>query len=230
MKEQPYYPFRIGFLLSGNGSTLENLLKSIQKRKLHANVVTVISSRSQAYGLKRAERWQIPHSVVPFQEFKNDILKYSQKITETLVQYQVDLVVLGGFLSPYFVPKLYQNKVVNIHPSLLPAFGGKGYYGHRVHQAVLERGVKISGCTVHFVDQNYDQGPILAQASLEVRMQDTPKTLQARIQKLENKLYPQTIQAILENRIHHKGNQLWIQGSKNSFFSSLFHRKSKALN
>ncbi len=203
-------PFKIAFFLSGSGTTLENLLEYIASHKVKATVSVVVSSRENAYGIKRAENWNIPYEVVPFKQYKNDIEHYSKEISKKLFNYPVDLIVFGGFMSPYFPDDRYINKVINIHPALIPSFSGKGYYGDRVHRAVLKSGVKITGCTIHFVDKEYDNGPIIAQQCVPVLDGDTIEILQKRVSAVEKKLYPTIIQAIVENRVSIADNKVTV--------------------
>ncbi|HEO64895.1 MAG TPA: phosphoribosylglycinamide formyltransferase [Spirochaetes bacterium] len=205
-------PFRIGFLLSGNGSTLENLLEHIADGQVDAKIAVVLSSRTQAYGLIRANNWGIPHEVVPYKMFKSNLNDYSQRITQLLDFHKVDLVVFGGFMSCYIVPKHYINRVINIHPSLIPSFCGKGFYGTKVHQTVLDYGVKVTGVTVHFVDDEYDHGPIIAQETVKIDDRDTVDSIQSKVTAIEKRLYPKVIQAIIEDKITIENRKVrWIE-------------------
>lgn len=207
---QPDFPFSIAFLLSGSGTTLENLLSQIKKEEVKAKVKVVISSREDVFGLERAKKWNIPHQVIAYKKYKHDPETYSNIITETLLKYNVDLVVMGGFMSLYLVPDELKNKVINIHPALIPAFSGKGFYGDKVHQAVLDYGVKYTGCTVHFVDQIYDHGAIIDQAIVRVETNDTLESLKEKVGIEEKKLYPKVIQKFVENRIQIKERKVTI--------------------
>lgn len=213
--KQPDYPFKIAFLLSGSGSTLENLLTHIASGLVKATVSIVISSREEVYGIERAKKWGIPYDIIPYKQYKSDLKTYSEKITEILDSHQVDLVVFGGFMSHYLIPESYVNRVINIHPAIIPSFCGKGYYGIKVHKAVLEQGVKITGCTVHFVDEGYDTGPIIYQEAIKVYNHDTPESLQQRVTKLEREVYPRVIQAIVENRVLINGRKITLLNSNN---------------
>ena len=208
--KQPDHPFKIGFLLSGSGSTLENLLSHIQYRYINATVSVVVSSRDNVYGLKRAKSWNIPHHVVPYKNYKSDLQTYSDKITEILNSHNVDLVVFGGFMSRYLIPNQYLNKVINVHPALIPAFSGHGYYGEKVHKAVIDFGAKVTGCTVHFVDNEYDNGAIIAQSVIDVHDFDTAETIQQRVQQLERQLYPKVINYFVENLIQINDRKVFI--------------------
>lgn len=191
---------RVAVLLTGAGTTLENLFQKRDAGQLDVDIVAVISSRADAYGLERARKRNIPTHVV---ERKKFVLPedFSAAIFETLTPYKVDLVVLAGFMSLLKIPDAYTHRVINIHPALLPAFGGKGYYGNKVHESVLKTGCKLTGCTVHFVDNEYDQGPIVAQRSVPVHADDSVEILAARVQAAEREVYPEAIQWIAKGRI-----------------------------
>jgi phosphoribosylglycinamide formyltransferase-1 len=182
-------PLRIAVLISGGGTTLRNLIEKIQAGTLAAEIRFVISSNPNAAGLRFAEAAKIPTLVVE----KNKSLSaeaFSEAIFSPCREANVEYVVMGGFLKHVLIPPDFQNRVLNIHPALLPAFGGKGMYGLRVHEAVLAAGAKQSGCTVHFVDNEYDHGPILLQRQVDVLKGDTPESLQARVFAAECDAYP----------------------------------------
>ena len=195
---------RVAVLLTGSGTTLENLFEKRTAGALDVEIVAVLSSRADAFGLERARKRGIPALVV---ERKKFVLPedFSAAIFEALAPYKPDLICLAGFMSLLKIPDAYTHKVINIHPSLLPAFGGKGYYGNKVHESVLKAGCKITGCTVHFVDNEYDQGPIVAQRSVEVHSGDTVESLAARVQAAEREIYPQAIQLVAEGRVKIEG-------------------------
>ncbi|HLX64649.1 MAG TPA: phosphoribosylglycinamide formyltransferase [Planctomycetota bacterium] len=191
---------KLAVLLSGNGTTLENLFEKSAVGALDADIAVVVSSRADAFGLERARRRNVPAMTVARKEFKN-IDDFSAAVYAAIAPYKVDLICHAGFMCMLRVPPDYENRMVNVHPALLPAFGGKGFYGHFVHEAVLKHGCKISGCTVHFVDNVYDNGPIIAQRAVPVFDTDTPEVLGARVQQAERELYPEAIQVIAEGRI-----------------------------
>ena len=149
---------RLAVLLSGMGRSLDNLQQAITAGRLRAGIAVVISSKPEAYGLVRAKAHGLDAVVVSRRGYP-DLEAFNTAINAVLASYDVDLVVLAGFLSLYQPPPALAGRVMNIHPALLPAFGGKGFYGDRVHRAVLDAGVKVSGCTVHFADSRYDHGP-----------------------------------------------------------------------
>jgi len=167
---------RLAVLLSGSGTTLQNFIDRIATGRLAAEIVVVIGSRNQAHGLARARAAGIPAVAVPRQQF-TDIDRFNDALHAALAPYEFDLIVLAGFLSPFQLRQRYAGRVLNIHPALIPAFCGKGFYGEKVHRAVIDAGVKVTGCTVHFADNDYDHGPIILQGSVPVLDDDTPETL-----------------------------------------------------
>ena len=197
----------LAVLLSGSGRTLENLQQEILAGRLSARVAVVVSSKPDAYGLVRAQQHGMTAVAVPRRAYA-DAAAFSAALNAVLALYPIDLVVLAGFLSLYTPPPALQGCVMNVHPALLPAFGGKGFYGDRVHQAVLDAGVKITGCTVHFADALYDHGPIILQEAVPVHEDDTVETLAARVFAAECKLYPQAIQLCAENRLRLEGRRV----------------------
>ena len=198
----------LAILLSGSGRSLENLQRLIAAGRLSARIAVVISSKAEAYGLERARQHSLDAIVVPRQVYQ-DVEAFNAAINEVLSRYNIDLVVLAGFLSLYQPPPALAEKVMNIHPALLPAFGGKGLYGDRVHRAVLAAGVKISGCTVHFADTQYDHGPIILQQAVPVMDDDTVDSLAARVFAAECALYPQAIQLFAEDRLRITGRRVY---------------------
>jgi len=200
---------RLAVLLSGSGSTLQNLLDRIADGSLDAEVVIVIGSRTDAFGLERARRAGIPAVCVPRRDFP-DVDRFNDALHAALAPYHCDLIVCAGFLSPFQLRDRYQGRVLNIHPALIPAFCGKGFYGDRVHRAVIESGVKVTGCTIHFADDEYDHGPIILQGAVAVHDDDTPETLAARVHALENKLYPEAIRLWADGRLHIDGRRVRI--------------------
>jgi len=202
-------PVRIAALLSGGGTTLQNLIDRIDDGRLDAEVVVVGSSRKSAFGLERAKKRGIDTFVCPSKDCAGDFAELSRRITENLGRYEFDVVVLAGFMCYYHVPEALRYRVMNIHPALIPSFCGTGMYGHFVHEAVLEAGVKISGCTVHFVDEHYDHGPIIIQRTCPVLDDDTPETLAARVFQEECEAYPEAIRLFGEGRLSVMGR--WVR-------------------
>jgi formyltetrahydrofolate-dependent phosphoribosylglycinamide formyltransferase len=185
-------PIRLGVLLSGSGRTLQNLIDRIQDGSLPARIEVVVSSHPGVKGLERAQKVRIPAVAVDYKGFPDD-RAFSDAVTRELDRHPVDLVIMAGFIRRYLFPKKYEGRVLNIHPALLPDFGGKGYHGEKVHQAVLQKGMKESGCTVHIADLEYDRGPILLQKRVPVLPGDTPETLAARVFEAECEAYPEAI-------------------------------------
>jgi formyltetrahydrofolate-dependent phosphoribosylglycinamide formyltransferase len=190
-------PIRLAVLLSGGGTTLQNLIDRIADGRLQAEIALVISNKADAFGLQRAKNAGIGALVVSRKE-AGSVEEFSRRIFDPCRQAGVDLVCLGGFLQLIQVPEDFRGRVMNIHPALIPAFCGKGFYGHRVHEAVLAAGAKASGCTVHLVDNEYDHGPILLQRSVPVREDDTADSLAARVFEAECEAYPEAIKRFAE--------------------------------
>ncbi|MCY3022879.1 MAG: phosphoribosylglycinamide formyltransferase [Planctomycetota bacterium] len=195
---------RLAVLLSGSGTTLENLFEKCAGGKLDAEVVVVVSSRADAYGLERTRRRNVPALVVERRRYAGTD-EFSAAIFAAIEPYAPDAICLAGFMSLLRIPEKYRDRILNVHPALLPAFGGKGLYGHHVHEAVLRAGCKVTGCTVHFVGEKYDSGPIVAQKAVPVMPDDTPDTLAARVQAAERELYPEAVQLLAEGRLSVKG-------------------------
>lgn len=193
-------PIRLGVLISGGGTTLVNFLKKIAAGELNAEVAVVIASRDDCRGIDRAREAGLPVEVISRSRFRG-VEPFSDAIFAVLDQARVDLVTLAGFLSLIRIPDAYRHRVLNIHPALIPAFCGRGYYGHKVHEAALARGVKVSGCTVHFADNEYDHGPIIVQQCVPVLDGDTPDALAARVFEAECEAYPEAIRRFASGRL-----------------------------
>jgi formyltetrahydrofolate-dependent phosphoribosylglycinamide formyltransferase len=193
-------PIRLGVLVSGGGTTLMNLVEQISRGQLNAEIVLVISSRSNVAGVERARKADLNLKIIRKKDYP-DIDDFSKLIEQELVAAGVELVVQGGWLCLWKIPGRFENKVMNIHPALLPSFGGQGMWGHHVHEAVLKAGCKVSGCTVHFCTNEYDSGPIIVQRCCQVLEDDTPDTLAARVFEQECIAYPQAIQFFAEGRL-----------------------------
>jgi formyltetrahydrofolate-dependent phosphoribosylglycinamide formyltransferase len=202
-------PVRLGVLISGGGSTLQNLLDCIANGTLSAEVATVVSSRADAFGLERAQRAGIPALTVA-RKAHLDAERFNDALHAVLQPLALDLVVLAGFLSLFQPRAAYAGRVMNIHPALIPAFCGPGFYGDKVHQAVIASGVRVSGCTVHFADDQYDHGPIILQGTVPVLDDDTAATLAARVHGLERELYPEAIRLYAEGRLRIEGRRVRI--------------------
>jgi phosphoribosylglycinamide formyltransferase 1 len=200
---------RVAVLLSGSGTTLQNLIDRIPAGKLAARIVLVISNRPDAFGLVRAQRAGIRTAVVERKQFAARS-EFSEAIFEQCRHSEVQLVCMAGFLQLVHIPDDFLGRVMNIHPSLIPAFCGKGCYGHRVHEAAIEYGVKVSGCTVHFADNMYDHGPIILQHTVPVQADDTPDSLAARVFEQECEAYPEAIRWFAEGRLRIEGRKVRI--------------------
>ena len=205
-------PIRLGVLISGGGTTLMNVLEHIEQGRLNAKVAVVISSRSTAAGVERARNAGLDVKIIRKKDYP-DIGDFSRCIEDELVAASVDLVVQGGWLCLWKIPARYENRVMNIHPALLPSFGGQGMWGHHVHEAVLKAGCKVSGCTVHFCTNEYDKGPIIVQRTCEAREDDTPDTLAARVFEQECVAYPQAIKLFAEGKLFVQDNIVKIAKS-----------------
>jgi len=185
-------PLRLAVLLSGGGRTMVNLAGAIERGELEARIVCVISSRGDVGGVEQAGELGLPLHIVERKRFVSHEA-FSQVVWPIIREARAELVCLAGFLSLLTIPPDYERRVINIHPALLPAHGGRGMYGHRVHEAVLAAGEKESGCTVHYCDNAYDTGEIILQRRCAVWPDDTPDTLAARVFQEECEAYPQAI-------------------------------------
>lgn len=183
---------RLAVALSGGGTTLLNLHDRIKQGLLNAEIACVIASNDHCKGIERAEQRSLPVNVLPRKTF-SDKHAFSDAVFHTCRDAQADLLILAGFLSLLVIPDDFENRVLNIHPSLLPKFGGKGMHGHHVHQAVIDANETTSGCTVHLADNTYDTGPVLLQQTCPVLNSDTADTLADRVFALECDAYPQAI-------------------------------------
>ena len=193
----------IAVLVSGGGTNLQSIIDAVEAGKINGQIKLVISNKEGAYGLERAKK----HNIRAVFE------KDEQAIIDIMNENKIDLVVLAGFLkilSPNFT-KAFENRIINIHPSLIPSFCGKGYYGLKVHEAAIEYGVKVSGATVHFVDENADTGPIIRQDTVEVFAGDSPQDLQQRVLKIEHKILSQVVADYCDDKIRVVGRRVFIE-------------------
>ncbi len=190
-----FHPINIAVLISGGGTTLQNLVDRIAEGSLDARVGVVIASKAGIKGIERAQRAGLSVHVVSRKDF-GSIEAFSDRIFSICEDANIDMVCLGGWLSLLRIPDGWLGRVLNIHPALLPLFGGKGMWGHHVHEAVLAAGAKVSGCTVHFVNNEYDAGPVILQRVCPVLENDTPDTLAARVFEEEKIAYPQAIERV----------------------------------
>jgi len=203
----PQSTVNLAVLVSGGGTTLQNLIDVIARGELDARIGIVIASRPDVGGLERAAKAGIATRVVDRRRY-DAVADFSRDVFGLCDEAAVGLVCLGGWLSLLEIPQCYAGRVMNIHPALLPSFGGKGYYGRRVHQAVLDYGCKVSGCTVHFVDNEYDHGPIILQRTCPVLDDDTPETLAHRVFEQEKIAYPHAIRLYAAGRLRIDGRRV----------------------
>ena len=193
---------KIGVLISGGGTNLQAVIDNCENKTINGEVKVVISNKAEAYGLERAKN----HNIKAIYEKDED------KIIKILKENEIDLVVLAGYLK-IISPKLvneYRNRIINIHPSLIPAFCGKGYYGEKVHQGVIEYGAKVTGATVHFVDEGADTGPIIMQKTVEVKQDDDAKKLAKRVLEVEHDILTKSIAMFCENKLTVQGRRVYI--------------------
>ena len=202
-------PIRLGVLISGGGTTLTNFAEKIGAGLLNAEIAIVIASRAACGGVARAREAGLRCEVVPRREY-DSVETFSRTIFDLLRDAKADLVTLAGFLSRLEIPADFRLQVMNIHPALIPSFCGHGFYGQRVHQAVIERGVRVSGCTVHFADNVYDHGPIILQRTVPVEVADTPDTLAARVFARECEAYPEAIRLFAAGRLEIDGTRVRV--------------------
>lgn len=195
---------KLAVLVSGGGTNLQALIDQIDQGKLSgASIEVVISNKREAYALERARQHGIPAEAVVKKDFVSKEA-FDEALLQLIDRYQVDLVVLAGCLLilPETVVRSYHNRIINIHPSLIPSFCGDGYYGLKVHEAVLARGVKVTGATVHFVDEGTDTGPIILQKAVMVEDEDTPELLQRRVmEQAEWEILPEAVRLMAEKQI-----------------------------
>lgn len=193
---------KIGVLISGGGTNLQAIIDGCENKSINGEVKVVISNKEEAYGLERARN----HKITAICE------KDENKIIEILKENEVELVILAGYLkivSPKLVNE-YRNKIINIHPSLIPAFCGKGYYGQKVHQGIIDYGAKVTGATVHFVDEGADTGPIIMQKTVEVKQDDDAKKLAERVLEVEHEILTKSISMFCENKLTVNGRRVYI--------------------
>ena len=203
----------IAVLVSGGGTNLQALIDAEQRGELgEGRIVTVIASKEGVYALERAEKAGIEAFALPRKDYP-DAAAYSAALTEALTERKIDLVVLAGFLTilDKVIYDKFENRIINVHPALIPSFAGKGYYGLAVHEAALKKGVKVSGATVHFVTPECDGGPIILQRAVEVLENDTPESLQRRImEEAEWKILPEAVRLFCDGRLTVKDDKVYI--------------------
>jgi formyltetrahydrofolate-dependent phosphoribosylglycinamide formyltransferase len=201
---------RVAVLLSGTGRTLDYLLEEQRAGGLPVEIVGVISSRPDVRGVARAREEGLKTTVLR-RPGHADARAYGEAIGRALRGLSAQVAAMAGFLKLWSIPADFAGRVLNIHPALLPAFGGPGMHGSHVHEAVLASGAKVSGCTVHFADDRYDSGPIILQRTCEVRFEDTPETLAARVFSEERIAYPQALRLLAEGRLEIVGRRVGVR-------------------
>jgi phosphoribosylglycinamide formyltransferase-1 len=201
-------PIRLAVCVSGGGTTLQNLIDRIRAKSLRAEIVRVVASRPRIGAIDRATAAGIPLALAD--RGSKSLADFSRSIFDPIRQSRADLVILGGFLSLVEIPADYAGKVMNIHPALIPAFSGKGFHGSAVHRAVVESGVKVTGCTVHFADAQYDAGPIILQRTVPVLDDDTPETVAARVFQAECQGLPEAISLYAAGRLRVEGRRVRV--------------------
>lgn len=206
-------PLRLAILLSGGGTTMVNIQKCIDAGELNAEISTVISSRGDVKGIERARNIGVEPVVIRRKDYST-IEDFSDCIAEKLRNDKIDLVVQAGWLCLWLIPQDFVDRVMNIHPALLPSFGGKGMWGHHVHEAVLNTGCKVSGCTVHFCTNEYDKGPIIVQKSCPAYDTDTADELAARVFEQECLAYPEAIIAFEQGNLTVDGSVVRMDKEK----------------
>jgi phosphoribosylglycinamide formyltransferase 1 len=201
-------PIRLAVCVSGGGTTLQNLIDLIRNKRLRAQIVQVVASKPRIAAIDKAVAAGIPLALA--NRAAKSVAEFSKSVFDPIRHNKADLVVLGGFLSLIEIPPDYAGRVINVHPSLIPAFSGKGFHGPSVHKAAVETGVKVSGCTVHFADATYDTGPIILQRTVPVLDDDTPESLAARVFQAECQALPEVIALYADGRIKVDGRRVRI--------------------
>ena len=209
---------RLALFASGSGTNAGAVLDAIERRQLPAEAALLVSDRPNAGALDRAHARDVPTAVIAPADFP-DAGGFAHALQDVLARHEVDTIALAGYLRqiPAAVVWSFQNRILNVHPSLLPAFGGAGMYGRRVHEAVIGYGSRISGATVHFVDAGLDTGPVILQEAVEVHPADTPETLAAAVLAVEHDLLPRALRLLAAGRIHVDGRRVTIDGDPTSF-------------
>ena len=204
----------IAVFASGRGSNFQAILNAIHQGYLPARVTVLITNKADAGASEIARAQNIPAVQISQTKFSSEDA-FAQELLDLLHNHQVELIALAGYLKrvPARVVREYRNRIVNIHPALLPAFGGPGMYGHHVHEAVLKSGANVSGATVHIVDEEYDRGAIVMQQEVAIAADETPDSLAAKVLTVEHEIYPRALKAFAEKRIHIEGRTVWVTSS-----------------
>lgn len=196
-------------LLSGGGTTLQNFIDKAERGEIPLEIALVISSKKNAYGIERAKKHNIPVQVIARKDYK-EWEDFNAALTAAVDEVNPDLILLAGFLTLFRPGPKYHNRIMNSHPALIPSFCGHGMYGHHVHQAVIDYGVRYTGATIHFIDEQYDSGPVILQKVVEVLPGDTPDTLAERVQAAEREIYPEAVKLFAEDRLKIQGRCVTI--------------------
>jgi phosphoribosylglycinamide formyltransferase 1 len=202
MSDVLFKPLYIAIMASGKGSNLQAIIDAIEKGTLNARIRAVISNNSNSSALERARKHGIP-AVHLSHKMYNTEEEFEESLLKLLADLEVEMICLAGYMKKLGLKTIraYQNRILNIHPALLPFFGGKGMYGIAVHEAVLKSGIKVSGASIHICDEEYDTGPIIAQRTVPVLDDDSPETLAERVLAAEHELYPEVVQLFAEKRV-----------------------------
>ena len=202
---------KLAVFVSGTGTNFLAIQKEIIKKNIKGQIKVLISSNPKAQALITAKKYQIDNYVFQLKNY-NSPFEFERELLNVLSNHDCDFIILAGYLKkiPNSIIKKYPNKIVNIHPALLPKFGGKGMYGIHVHEAVLQSGEKETGVTIHLIDEKYDNGPIIIQEKVKVNKNDTPQELQQRVLKIEHKLYPKVIKLLCDDKIKIINNKVII--------------------
>jgi len=202
---------KIAVMISGGGTNLQSLIDKIHNKNVGGEIVLVISNKEDAYGLTRAKNSDIKATITNRKQYES-VLKYEEALINILEEANVDLVVLAGYLAfiPIEVIKKYKNQIINIHPSLIPSFCGKGFYGDKVHQEVINRGVKLTGATVHFVNEEMDGGPIIIQKQVNVEFSDTVQSVKSKVLDIEHEILPLAVRLFIEGKLRVINNRVEV--------------------
>lgn len=200
----------------GRGTNVQALMDACAGGEIAARMGVVVATRSDAPVLERARAMQVATAVVSPRKYENDEAGYADALQRLLERHDIGLICLAGYMRrlPSPIVAAYVGRIMNVHPALLPLFGGRGMYGEHVHQAVLDSGMKVSGCTVHFVDEHYDTGPIILQTAVPVEDEDTPHTLAARILPCEHRAYVRAVQLFAQGRLRIEGRRVFTNQDK----------------
>jgi len=202
---------RIAVMISGGGTNLQALIDKIHNKNVGGEIVLVVSNKENAYGLTRAKNSGIENMIMNKKQYDSD-LEYKEALMKLLKESEVDLIILAGYLAfiPIEIIKKYENKIMNVHPSLIPSFCGKGFYGDKVHQEVINRGVKLTGATVHFVNEEMDGGPIIIQKQVKVEFSDTVQSLQNKVLDIEHEILPLAVRLFIEGKLRVINNRVEV--------------------